>query len=468
MPSEPLPLAPIAGLAAVGALLRVPWAFLKPWPWDWDAAYYRLTARSLVAGDGGRLDVLWTLAAPEAGLGAPPDLYWLPLPSRILVPEVLLGGSGLLTVALLAAALGPLTYVLAGQVGLSRAPAFMAGLLAATGGAWIRQLGSTDVYALTAVLGAIGLLGVARRQSWVTAAAIVALCLTRNDGFFLGIALAAGFGGWRMLALGALGPLVTAGWWIRSALVGGETFWAMRRASGTATEYAHIFLGSQPDPSVADRAFATLDALWGVGFLWVWAGLFLFFPLIFWGAWRRRDGPLVWPWLVGFIAAPIATALLAPAVTLGGTLERSGIALLPVHAIFIAVAVEALAARLHTWRDYHPWFTRSLLVLGWGIYAGWTGATFLLQQPADPDCARWEVIPDGQRAFVEHPLLHHEQCGAPAALYLEGLAPAQLEELVEVYRVCDAFIATDGAPPGLEGWSSVGPGHWRAPSCGTP
>ena len=102
------PATPIA-LAVLGVALRLPWAILRPWPWDWDAAYYRLTARSVTEGRGGSLDVLWTLAAPEAGLGGPPDLYWLPLPSRILVPEIALGGNGLVTVILLAALVGPLT-----------------------------------------------------------------------------------------------------------------------------------------------------------------------------------------------------------------------------------------------------------------------------------------------------------------------------------------------------------------------
>ena len=347
------PATPIA-LAVLGVALRLPWAILRPWPWDWDAAYYRLTARSVTEGRGGSLDVLWTLAAPEAGLGGPPDLYWLPLPSRILVPEIALGGNGLVTVILLAALVGPLTWQLAKSLGLRSETALVAGILAATGGAWIRQLGSTDVYALTAVLGAMALLGVSRKRWELAALAVAAVALVRNDGFLMGMALATGFRGWRALAVAAIGPLVTALWWARGALVGGDTFWTLRQSSAQAMTYDAIFLGPDGAPTLAERGLAAIDAMWGVAFLWGWAAMLLFAPLLAWGAWKGRDQPIVWPWLAGFVVVPIITGILAPAVTLGGTLERTGIALLAAHAVFLAIGLGALADRLHAWRGYHP------------------------------------------------------------------------------------------------------------------
>jgi len=456
MSRPPLPLATPIGLALLGVVLRLPWAWLRPWPWDWDAAYYRLTAQSLARGEGGRLDTIWTLAAPEAGLGAPPDLYWLPLPSRILVPEVLLGGSGLITVILLAGLIGPLTWWLARSLDLHARDAFVAGALAATGGAWIRQLGSTDVYALTAVLGVVALLGITRGRWLWAVLAVAGLALTRNDGFLMGLALAAGFRGWRAVAVGATGPVVTALWWARSAWVGGETFWTLRRASAQATTYDAIFLGPDGAATLVERVLAIVDATWGVAFLWGWVPMLLFAPLLAWGAWRLRRGPLAWPWLAGFVAVPILTAVLAPAVTLGGTLERTGIALLAAHAVLLAAGLGALADRLQDWRGYHPWFTRGALLLAWGACAGWTGATFLKQQAPLPDCTVWDQVPDGQRAFVTEPLLHAWACDAPAALWMPGLTPERARALSRDYRVCYAFIEE---PPA--GWQPVAEGVWR-------
>ncbi|MFK7928385.1 MAG: hypothetical protein AB8H79_09350, partial [Myxococcota bacterium] len=289
-------IATLISLALLGVVLRLPWAWLRPWPWDWDAAYYRLVAKNLASGSLAGPQSMWTLAAPEAGLGAPADLYWMPLPSWILVPEMWLSGTGLVTIIALAAGLGPLTYSLTRSMNLSAPTAFVSGCLAATGGAWIRQLGTTDVYVLTAMLGLVGALGVAKnRWVWV-ALAIIGLSLTRNDGFLMGFAFAAGLAGWRAVGVAALGPLTTALWWARSAWVGGDVFWTLRRASGSALTYEDIFLGVAQTPSIGARAFASVQALWGVGFLWLWAPLFLFLPLLVWGAIMIRKTPLMRTW----------------------------------------------------------------------------------------------------------------------------------------------------------------------------
>lgn len=460
--SRTSPIATLIGLALVGVVLRLPWALMRPWPWDWDAAYYRLTARSVASGEGGRLDVLWTLAAPEAGLGGPPDLYWLPLPSRILVPEIALGGSGLLTIFVLVAAIGPLTWMLARDLELPPTTAFVAGLLAATGGAWIRQLGSTDVYALTAIIGAIAWIGIARRRWALTLVAAAVLALTRNDGFLLGLAFSLGFVGWRALAVGAAGPVVTALWWLRGALVGGETFWKLRQASAWATSYEAIFLGSEQAPTLTERALAVLEAFWGVAFSWGWAAMLLFIPLFVWGVWSMRRRVTAWPFLAAFIVVPILTAILAPAVTLGGTLERTGTALLPMHAVILGVGIDQLATRMRDWRDYHPWFTRGLMVLAWGACAGWTGATFVMKQPPLPDCAMWDVVPQGERAFVREPLLHAWVCDAPSALLMDEVPADVVEQLSKEHAVSWA-MPYPAAPRSLSTWEEVRPGVYRAP-----
>lgn len=463
MEQDRLDIATLGSLALLGVVLRVPWAWLKPWPWDWDAAYYRLVARNLAQGDPAGPDSLWTLAAPEAGLGGPADLYWMPLPSWVLTPEIALGGAGLITVALLAALLGPLTYWITRAMNLSVPTAFVAGCLAATGGAWVRQLGTTDVYALTAVLGSVGLLGVVKgRWTWV-ALAIAGLALTRNDGFLMGFALAAGLTGWRIAAAAAVGPLVTGAWWTRSAWIGGDTFWTLRRSSGWALSYEDIFLGVEAAPALSARVWASVEALWAVGFVWLWAPLFLFVPLLIWGALMLRRTPVLRTWAVGFVVVPLATAALAPAVTMGGTLERTGIALLGAHAIVLAAGVAAAAGRLEELRGYHRWFTRGAVLLCWAGVVGWTAATFVNLHPEHPDCSLWSGVPDDELAFVPDPLLHEWQCGRAAALRLDEMTADRADELADRYGARWVFARSETPPEAFEGWQPAGRHRWRKP-----
>jgi hypothetical protein len=453
----------LLGLATLGAVLRVVFQITRPAPWDWDAAYYRIVARNIASGRGAVIDGVWTLAAPPASLPGPADLYWMPLPSRLLVPEMTLGGGagGLVTIALIGALMGPLAWWLAREAGVDRSVAWTAGAFAAVGGAWCRLLATTDVYALTALLGGLALIGVLRQQWRLAAAAALLLALTRNDGFLVGLCLGLGFVGWRMAAVGLAGPLGTALWTLRNHLVGGDTFWTGRRAAAGALSYTDVFRGVDVAPTIAERSWATVEALQGVLLAWAWPSIIVFAPLLLWGAWVMRRDRLVRVWLPIFVAVPILTALIAPVTVFGGTLERTGISLLAAHAVLLAVATHALAERLQRWRGYHPAFVSGVVLTLWAAGSGWVAGNLLINQEPIPDCTAWAAVPGDRLALVSDPLKQDWHCGRSGVLLLDDTPASTLAALVARWDVCHAIVGPDDPRP--DDWAAVADGVLQHP-----
>ncbi|MEL6349554.1 MAG: hypothetical protein AAFV53_41005, partial [Myxococcota bacterium] len=281
-------------LALAGVLLRLPWALLSPTPWDDDALYYQSIADNIVAGRGAVTDTVFILSAPPASLPAPADLYWMPLPSRVIVPLTAAFGElgGPLTSALLGALLGPLAWALARTVpGISRQTATLAGVMAILGGYHLRLLATADCYALAAALGGVAFWAVAKERAGVVAACAVGLILARSDGVLMVAALAAG-----LSLRGAVGVLAAGGataglWTLRTYLVGGADALAAKGIAGRALEYRLLFDGTPlPSSTIGDRIArvgqAMMSALPGY---WGLATLALFAPLVLWGAWQIRD-----------------------------------------------------------------------------------------------------------------------------------------------------------------------------------
>jgi hypothetical protein len=452
----------VAGLAALGVAARLPIVLARPDPWDWDPAYYRVVARNIAAGRGAVVDGITHLTAPAPGATGPADLYWQPLPSRILVPEHLLAPTeGLVTVLLLGALLGPLAHALAQRAGLTGAAPVVAGVLAAVGGAWCRVLASTDVHVSTAILGGTGLLAVARAR-WAVAAVMAAgLGLTRNDGFLAGACLALGFRGRRAMAVAAAGPAAAAVWVLRNHLVAGERFWRGRRAATEALSYVEIFLGRDASPTLLERLQATLGSWDAVLLLWGWATLGVGLPFLVAGIWQLRRQRFVAAFAAGVLLLPVAVALLAPATADGGTLQRTGAAFLVGYAVLIAAGLEALVRWARERRELAPAFTRGVaLTVGLGLAGWWTVSMVRWQRPP-PDCAAWEAVPAGRLAFVADPPVHDAVCGRPGVLLVDAVPPAQAREVGERFQVCHAVLrpTRDGSPPDAPEPIA----HWPAP-----
>lgn len=136
--------------------------------------YYLDVARNLVSGEGLVTNVQWSYATPPMGVPRPAFDLWLPLASIVdALPMLVLGSThqaGQLGMALLGAAIAPLTWAVARQAGeldalgarRSGAAAIGAGVLAALLGPWLVATAGPDSTVPFAVLGTIDALLIAR------------------------------------------------------------------------------------------------------------------------------------------------------------------------------------------------------------------------------------------------------------------------------------------------------------------
>lgn len=127
----------LALLVILGALARGYWLVTEPAHWDIDSAYYELVARRIVAGEGATLNAVWSLYGMPEQLPYAADTYWMPLPSRLLVPALLVSPQW--GPAALIALVGGVTAALTAQAARDRfalapAAAWVAGLMVASGG----------------------------------------------------------------------------------------------------------------------------------------------------------------------------------------------------------------------------------------------------------------------------------------------------------------------------------------------
>lgn len=416
--------AQVLALALLGLVVHGLWALTLPVPLDWDPQYYRLVATRILAGEGASLPVVWTLSAVPQALPAPADLHWMPLPSRVLLPGLLLWpehGDQLVTVGL-AACWGPLALGLARAAGAPREAALLGGLCASLGAGWVRFLSTPDSMALYGTLGGLAFLALARRQLPALLGLSALAALTRGDGFLLGLALA--LGGWRVLGWrGALlvagsGLLAAGAWQLRGVLVAGELALEGRRAAAGALDMAAFLEGTAGQAGPVERVrFALSEVDDGLRTVLV-AGVGVLPPLALGGLWLCRQE--AWARAAAVYAVLLGTVplLLAPAVAASGTLFRSGAALAPA-----GCALAGLACwRVSEWAVARRGYPRALLP-GFLVVAVAVGSlgmglgTLAAREAPELDCA---AVPEGALVTTREPLAWGERCGAAAVYLPEG------------------------------------------------
>ncbi len=361
-----------------------------------DSFYYVDVARSLAAGHGFSVDLVWIFAEVGGTIPANPVLpiasnaHWMPLASLVQVPFIwLLGPTAIasaLPFALAGALAAPLTWALARDAGSSRLVAVGAGILVAFPAASAVFMAQPDNFGLYQPLvagalwmGARGLRGHAR--SFALGGLLVGLAtLARNDGVLVGAALGLAFawdrwrawrsGGtrrpaiplWAAVACFALFLVVVAPWLARQLAVFGSL--SPSSASGkvlfirsieewnsiTAPASLDWLLGQGLGPLLASRIGGLVAA---ITIFSVLVGGALLAPFMLVGAWSRRRSIDFGPFLAYagllFVFSAVVSAVHVP----GGTFIHSAVGLAP-HAYIlalegIAVTIGWAAARRRTW-----------------------------------------------------------------------------------------------------------------------
>jgi hypothetical protein len=383
-------------LYALALVVRVVLLAGFPDPAYPDSFYYVDVARSLAAGHGFTVDVVWIFAEVGGAIPANPVLpipsnaHWMPLASLVQVPFIWLLGPTAIASALPFAFLGslaaPLTWALARDAGATRMVALGAGILVAIPAASAVFMAQPDNFGLYQPLvagalwmGARGLRGDAR--AFALGGLLVGLAtLARNDGVLVGAALAMAFGwdrwaawrsggarrpaipAWAGAACFGLFALVVAPWLARQLTVFGSI--SPSSASGkvffirsidewnsiTAPANLEWLLGQGLGPFLASRVGGLVAA---ISIFSVLVGGVLLAPFMVVGGWVRRRSLAFGPFFAYagllFAFSAIVSAVHVP----GGTFIHSAVALAP-HAYVlalegIAVAVGWVAARRSAW-----------------------------------------------------------------------------------------------------------------------
>lgn len=450
----------LLALFALGVLVHALWAITIPVPMDWDPAYYRSIARHIAAGDGAVSEALWSLAWRPPELPMPADLYWMPVPSRVLVPFVLLWrshGDQLATV-LLAATWGPIAYLAARRHGAT--VALFAGILAASGGTFARFLSTPDSVAVYGAVAGTAWLAAEGGRSILAIGAVMVAALTRNDGFLLAPFVAFLLPD-RRAGLAALvaGLGTTAAWHARNASIIGPSYASMRAAAATSLDVEHLSgltTGVMAAPSLGERLdFVVQQALPAVLIVWI---------LVLPAMWFLARDQLSRTAAAFAVVHPLLALVLAPGVAASGSLFRSAAAVFPVLCATSAAALVSVGRWTAERRGYPPWMAPSVIVMLQGIF--WLGLPALAatgMKPALPprSCDVLD-IPASEPVFSPHPLLVEAWCGRPSVLLLDGMDPAQVASDAEAYRVRYALVypaAKDPAFPTAApaGWTRVSP-----------
>ena len=396
------------GLALAVRLVLV-WHFPDPaYP---DSFYYVDVARSLAAGQGFTIDLVWIF--PEVGgvlpaqpiLPIPSNAHWMPLASVVQVPFLMVFGdvawAAALPFALIGATAAPLTWAIARDAGARRTVAIGAGFLVAIPVLSLTYMAQPDNFSLYQPLvaaalwmGARGLKGSPRSFALAGLFAGVAT-LSRNDGLLVLAALGLAFAWdrWRAWKTGrasrpaptdghvgqagrprapipvaaavacvGLFVLVMAPWWIRQLAVFGSL--SPSSTSGrvffirdigewnsiTAPATLDHLLGMGIGPFLATRVGGLVSAV--MIFTTLIAG-FVLVPFMAIGAWARRRSLDFGPFFL-YAALLFGFSTLISAVHVpGGTFIHSAVALAP-HAYIlalegIALAVAWIAVRRRAW-----------------------------------------------------------------------------------------------------------------------
>ena len=446
---------------------HVAWAGTVAAPSDWDPAYALAVARHLVHGDGAVTGAVWNLGWLPPALVHPADLHWMPLPSRILVPFLAVAPAAMawpaaqLCSVLVAATWAPLAWVWARRLGASPVAAWCAGFVAATGGGYVRIVTTPDSIGLYGALGAAALLAASERLA-ITSGLVALAALTRGDGFLLGLACALAWpdrGGLRV-ALAGVGA--TAAWSLRSWLLAGQGFLAMRARVFESMKLADLLTVTAPTPPTwLDRgAFTLAQAPTILAVALVVSGGLLVWPALL-ALWRRRSDRGLWPIPAYALGFPPVIHLLAPAIAAEGSVFRSG------AAVFVPLAALAVVGAESLTRRYHPAFLPILLVVSTVASAGLSGRayTHVLTQ-LGADCEALAAVPSDIPVLSYDPIGVEARCGHPGVIMGRG---APLEPLVEAYGLEWALVAPPDYDNGtvravdwtLPGWEQLGPRLWH-------
>ena len=251
-------------LLSLALLVRLLTACLLTGPPYMDAYYYTAGAYRLAEGHGLLEPFLWNYLDDPAGIPNPGFLYWMPLPSILAAPFVVLLGRSFLAAqlpfVLLSALLPLVSYTIAWRIAESRRQAWAAGLLAIFSGFFIPFWVLPETFAPFALFGSLALWLAARQGKWVTTLAsgiLVGLAhLTRADGILLlpVVALASllsprshtkrrerssDIGRWTFLLLGYL--LVMSPWFLRNLNLIGVPLSSAGAKALWLTDYDDIF-----------------------------------------------------------------------------------------------------------------------------------------------------------------------------------------------------------------------------------
>ena len=385
-----------------------------------DSFYYVDVARSLAAGHGFTIDVVWIFAEVGGAIPTNPSLpipsnaHWMPLASLVQVPFIWLLGPTALASALPFALLGglaaPLTWALARDAGSTRLVAVGAGVLVAIPMASAVFMAQPDNFGLYQPLvagalwmGARGLRGHAR--SFALGGLLVGLAtLARNDGVLVGAALGLAFawdrwrawrsGGtrrpaipaWAALACFGLFLVVLAPWLARQLAVFGSI--SPSSASGkvlfirsieewnsiTTPASLEWLLGQGLGPLVASRVGGLVA---GIVIFSILVGGAVLVPFMLVGGWARHRSPDFGPFFV-YAGLLFAFSALVSAVHVpGGTFIHSAAALAPQGYVLalegIAVAVAWVAARRPSWDAAAATRVFTLAAIAFAaVTAGWS------------------------------------------------------------------------------------------------
>ena len=285
-----------------------------------DADYYFVTGKVLAEGGGFSEPFLWNYLDDPQGVPHPSHQYWMPLTSMVAALPMAIWGPSFRAAQfpflLLAACLPLLASLSALHLGQGRRNAIFAGCLAIVPGYYLPYWFTTDNFILFAVIGSSALMvsskAVEGQKSgmWLTAGLLAGLGhLTRADGLLLLLVAlaAAGILGRRKLVKAILCillgyALVMGPWFLRQAnLAGVATSSASLRVLWTRS-YNELFSFPATDLTfsswwsqglltiLGDRLQAFLRNLLS---LFAVNGLIILGPLAAFGAYEKRDSPLV-------------------------------------------------------------------------------------------------------------------------------------------------------------------------------
>ncbi len=458
-------LTPPKMLFVLALVWHMAWASTVATPSDWDPSYYLSVARHIAAGDGAVTDAVWNLGYLPDSLRHPADLHWMPLPSRVLVPFMVLGGgswaAGQLTAVLLAAGWAPLCWAWAERLDASIAVRWCAGLLGAIAGGYVRTITTPDSIALYGLLGGSALLA-ASRQWAVTLPLVVLVALTRGDGFLLGFACALAWRKREGLVIAAGGLLATLAWYGRCYVLAGDGWLALRERAANAVHLTDILSTTAPSaPGVVERLWFLGGQLGTI----VAVALVVSNGVLVWPAlvelFKRRGDRGMWPIPAYALGFPIVIHLLAPAIAAEGSVYRSGAAL------FAPLAALATVGAANLTRRYHPLFLPGLLVAASLVASVLSGRQYMrVLSQLGADCEALAGVPRGAPVLSYDPIGVEARCGHPGAVMARG---SDLAPLVERYAFEWALVAPADYDNGtvravdwsLSGWTKVNDRVWR-------